>query len=103
MVNLYEWPTNAIVASVLVLLGVGCAERGTSHLLEGLRQARSLEVVRGIRGCVLAAALAVCVLGVLTAHTGFLVLGAVFLSEGVVRNRCPGRHHPGRRAPGVER
>jgi len=81
MVNLYEWPVNAIAAGVLVLVGVGSAERGISRLVSGLRQARSLEVVRGIRGCVLAAALAICALGVLTAQTGFLVLGTVFLGE----------------------
>jgi hypothetical protein len=81
MVNLYEWPVNAIVASVLVLACIGSAERGISRLVRGLRQARSLEVVRGIRGCVVAASLALCALGLLTAQTGFLVLGAVFLSE----------------------
>src|SRR5262245_61561198 len=81
MVDLYDWPVNAIVAGILVLLGVGSAERGISRLVRGVRQARSLEVVRGIRGCVVAAALAVSALGLLTAQTGFLVLGAVFLSE----------------------
>ena len=57
------------------------AARGTRALVRGLREARSLDVVRGIRGCVLALSAGAFAGGVLLAETGPLVIGAVFLGE----------------------
>jgi hypothetical protein len=76
-----EPPISRIVAGLLVLVGVFFAARGARQLLRGLRHAVPLEVVRGIRGCVVAMALGAFTIGILAAQSGFFVLGAVFLGE----------------------
>jgi len=81
MPSLYAPPLNEIVAGVLLLVGVATAARGTRALVKGLREARSLGVVRGIRGCVIALSAGAFASGVLLAETGPLVIGAVFLGE----------------------
>lgn len=78
---LYEPPTSHILVGLAVLIGASSAVRGARCLARGLRHARSLDVIRGIRGLVIALAAAAFSLGVLTAETGFLVFGAVFLGE----------------------
>jgi hypothetical protein len=70
-----------IAGAVLIFLAVYAAVRGGRHLVRGLREATSLEVVRGIRWTVFAVVASIFALGVLTMHTGFFVLGIVFLAE----------------------
>ena len=70
-----------VIAAALLLGAVLFAVRGSRRLVRGLRHAVSLEVIRGIRGWVVGAAMAACAVGVLWQETGFIVLGAVFLAE----------------------
>jgi hypothetical protein len=70
-----------IAGAVLVLLAVCAAVRGARRLARGLREAASLEVVRGIRCTVVAVVASIFALGLLTMHTGLFVLGGVFLAE----------------------
>ena len=79
--SLYEPPTNQIIAGFLVLAGMWAAARSTRLVARGLRQARSLDVVRGIRVCILALVAGILAVGLLSAQTGFVILGAIILGE----------------------
>ena len=81
MPALYTPPLSYAVAGILMLVGASAAARGMRALRRGLREAGALEVVRGIRGCVVALAAAAFAAGALLASTGLIVLGAVFLGE----------------------
>ena len=81
MESLYRAPLNEIAAALLALTGVLSAVRGARAVARGLREARSLELVRGIRACVVALAAAAFAAGALLAHGGLVVLGLVFLAE----------------------
>jgi hypothetical protein len=81
MPSLYCSPWNEIVSGLLLLIGVVSAAHGACRLTSGLRHARPPDVVRGIRGSVIALAAIAFAAGVLLAQTGLLVLGAVFLGE----------------------
>jgi len=54
MTALYTPPLSHVIAGILVLGSALAAVRGAGALGRGLRDARALEVVRGIRGCVVA-------------------------------------------------
>src|SRR5215831_21255511 len=77
----YRWPWNEIVAAVLLLVGGVAARHGARRLTGGLRHARPLDVIQGIRSAVVALAALAFAGGVLLAQGGLLVLGAVFLGE----------------------
>ena len=79
--SLYEPPTNQIIAGFLVLAGMWAAARSTRLVARGLRQAKSLDVVRGIRVCILALVAGILAVGLLSAQTGFVILGAIILGE----------------------
>ncbi len=81
MPSLYEPPVNEIIAGLLVLVGSYSAARGGRLLGRGFRQATASELVRGIRGCIIAVVAGIFALGVLSAETGFLILGAIILGE----------------------
>jgi hypothetical protein len=72
---------NALVAGLLVLVAALAAVRGSRVLARGVREARPLDVVRGIRGLVVALSAATFAAGVFLATPGLIVLGAVFLGE----------------------
>jgi len=55
--------------------------RGLRRMRRGLRESASLELVRGIRALVTAAAVAVFALALLTGERGLLAFAAVFLAE----------------------
>jgi hypothetical protein len=76
-----EPPVNEILAALLLLAGAFLAVRGTRRLADGLAQAIPLHVIRGIRAWCIALAMVALAAGMLTAETGFVVLGAVFLAE----------------------
>jgi len=81
MVSLYEPPISQFVAALVVLVGVGSATWGTRRVARGLRHARSLELARGLRGCVIAIAAGFFAIGLLSGQRDFLLLGAIFLAE----------------------
>lgn len=62
--------------------------RGARRLGAGLRDAVSLDVIRGIRALVTALALTATAIGLLTGEPGFLVLAAVFLAEELYETGC---------------
>ncbi len=72
---------NECVAALLVLLAALAGGRGVRALARGLREARPLDVVRGIRGVVIAFAAMIFAAGVILATSGLIVLGLVFLGE----------------------
>ena len=74
-------PLNEIVGGLLLLISAMSAAHGTRRLMRGLRHARPLDVIHGIRGSVIALAAVAFAGGVLLAQTGPLMLGAVFLGE----------------------
>jgi hypothetical protein len=76
-----ESPIREIFDGLLVLAAVLCSVRGTRRLVDGLRQAVPLEVIRAIRIWCIALAMATLAAGLLAEQTGFLVLGAIFLGE----------------------
>lgn len=79
--TLGEPPINRIIAVLLLLGAVLAAARGTRRLVRGVGQAAPLDVVRGIRGWVIAVASAVAAVGLLWAQTGFVVFAGIFLAE----------------------
>jgi hypothetical protein len=79
--SLYESPMREVAAGLLLLVGGLSAVRGTRRLFRGLGQAVPLEVVRGLRGWVIAIAAAAFAAGILSAQTGFIAFGLVFLAE----------------------
>ncbi len=81
MINLYEAPTSWIVAGLLLLFGAYAAVRGVARMARALRAGLALDLVRGIRVVIVAFIAGVFALGVLTAETGFLVMGALILAE----------------------
>lgn len=72
---------NEIVAGLLLVIGVASGLRSLRRLRAGLRRARSLDVVRGIRNGVVAVVAIVLATGVLMEESGLLVLAIVFLGE----------------------
>jgi hypothetical protein len=81
MESFYTAPLNEISATLLALGGALSAVRGARAVARGLREARSLDLVRGIRACVVAIAAAAFAAGALLAQGGLVVLGLVFLAE----------------------
>jgi hypothetical protein len=81
MESLYAAPLNEIAAALLALVAVLSAVRGARAVARGLREARSLDLVRGICACVVALAAAAFAAGALLAQSGLVVLGLVFLAE----------------------
>ena len=70
-----------LIAALLSLAAVVAGARGARVLARGLREVRPLDVVRGLRGVVVALAAATFAAGTLLATPGLIVLGAVFLGE----------------------
>ncbi len=54
MANLYEPPINQMIAGLLVVLAMYAAARSARLVARGLTEARPLDLVRGIRVCILA-------------------------------------------------
>jgi hypothetical protein len=75
----------AIVVGATVLAGAWAGVRGVRLVVGALRGAdhpqASLDLIRGIRGIVIAVAAAAVAIGLLLGQTGWLVFGAVFLAE----------------------
>ncbi|HEV8438019.1 MAG TPA: hypothetical protein VGT40_07995 [Methylomirabilota bacterium] len=81
MTSLYEPPTSHIIAGGLMLIGMYAAARSARLIVGGLRDARPLDLVRGIRLSVLALVAELCAIGFLSAQTGFVTLAAIILAE----------------------
>ncbi len=106
---IYESPTNLILAILFSVVAVGSARRGTRLFLQGLRESehpsRSLWIVRGIRGGIIALAMGILAGGVMYANKWLLIFGVIFLAEelyetGIVifalRSQASGGDVPGR-------
>jgi len=70
-----------LLAALAMLIAVYAAYAGARRLRHGLREAKSLEVVRGIRALVTAVAAAVAGIALLSGEHGLLAFSAVFLAE----------------------
>jgi len=71
----------AITVGILVSITALVAIRGVRLVARGLREAGSLDVIRGLRGYVIALATAAFAAGVLLPATGWIIVGLVFLGE----------------------
>ena len=71
----------ALIGALAVVLAAVVGWRGLRRMRRGLRESASLELVRGIRGLVTAAAVAVFALALLTGERGLIAFAAVFLAE----------------------
>jgi len=69
------------IGVLAVVIAVSVGWRGLCQLRRGLRESASLELVRGIRALVTAAAVAVFALALLSGERGLLAFAAVFLAE----------------------
>jgi len=69
------------IGILALLIAAGLGRRGLRRMRHGLRDSASLELVRGIRALVTAAAVAVFALALLTGERGLLAFAAVFLAE----------------------
>jgi hypothetical protein len=85
MAVIHEPPLTFTLATLLALITIAAAWRGTQSLARGLRQAThpssALWVVRGIRGVIIAVGVGALSGGWLFASKGLLVFGAIFLGE----------------------
>ena len=70
-----------LIGALAVVLAALVGWRGLRRMRRGLRDAESLELVRGIRALVTAVAVAVFALALLTGAHGLLAFAAVFLAE----------------------
>lgn len=81
MTSFFEPPISHLLATLLVIAGTYAAVHSARLLTRGIRDARPLDVIRGIRLSVIALVAGLCAVGVLTANTGFVILGALILAE----------------------
>jgi hypothetical protein len=81
MTYLYEGPVSHVLVACLLLLSTVLAIWSARVIQAALRHARPLDLIRGIRVGILAFVAAVAAVGVLSAQTGFVVLGALVLAE----------------------
>ena len=70
-----------IIGVLAVMIAMVLGSSGLRRMRRGLRDAASLELVRGIRRLVTAAAVAVFALALLTGERGLFAFAAVFLAE----------------------
>ena len=69
------------IGVLAVVIAIYAGWSGLRRMRRGLRESTSLELVRGIRALVTAAAVAVFALALLTGERGLLAFAAVFLAE----------------------
>jgi len=81
MRSFFEPPISYLLATLLVIAGTYAAVHSARLVARGIRDARPLDVIRGIRFSVIALVAGLCAVGVLTANTGFVILGALILAE----------------------
>jgi hypothetical protein len=85
MALIHEPPLTFTLATLLALITVAAAWRGTQSLARGLRQTThpsgALWVVRGIRGVIVAVGVGALSAGLLFASKGLLAFGVIFLGE----------------------
>jgi hypothetical protein len=71
MAAIFEPPTNAVIAVFFALLALGATARGVRRLARGIVRAVPIDLIRGIRACVVAFASVACAVGFFRAETGF--------------------------------
>lgn len=79
--GLFVPPMNYAIAVLLALLGLWAARWSARLVARGLRDGHVLEVVRGIRVCILALVADLGAIGLWFATPGFLTIGAIILGE----------------------
>jgi hypothetical protein len=95
-----------VIGALAIVLAVFLGWRGLRRMRRGLRESASLELVRGIRALVTAAAVGVGALALLTGERGLLAFAAVFLAEELYETgvlaliiRASGEAEPARATP----
>jgi hypothetical protein len=79
--RLFEPSMSHATAVLVAVLGL-CAARCSARLIaRGLRDARPLELVRGLRACILALVAGIGAVGLWSAEPGFLTIGLIILGE----------------------
>ena len=78
---LWESPVREVVAALLLLAGGLAVVRGSRQVARGLRDGASVELVRGLRGWILAVSAGIFATALLAGIPGLAVLGVVFLAE----------------------
>ncbi len=81
MTGFYEAPISQLLAGLLLLAGTWLAALGARLVAGALRHGRALDLVRGIRVGILGAVAGIFAVGVLSAQTGFIIMGALILGE----------------------
>jgi hypothetical protein len=71
----------SLAAALLILLALVFAVSGGRRFVRGVTRAAALDVIRGIRGCVIALVSGIFALGALSGEAGWLWLGALILAE----------------------
>jgi len=79
--SFYEPPISRIVVGALLLVGTYAAAHSARLVATGLRHAAALDLIRGIRVGIVAFVSGVIAVGVLSAETGYVILGALILGE----------------------
>jgi len=95
-----------VIGGLAIVLAVFLGWRGLRRMRRGLRESASLELVRGIRALVTAAAVGMGALALLTGERGLLAFAAVFLAEELYETgvlaliiRASGEAEPARATP----
>jgi hypothetical protein len=81
MVDVYAPPISYVLGAALVSGAAWASLRSARLIADGLRRARPLAVVLGIRAAVLSLVATLFAVAVLSAEPGFIVLGALVLGE----------------------
>ena len=81
MLSVFAPPISYVVAGLLVLAGAWASVRSARLVARGLRRARPLEIVLGVRAAVVALVATLFAIALLSGKTGFVVLGALVLAE----------------------
>jgi len=81
MANLYAAPVSYGIAVALVVFAAWACARGARRVSDGLAGGSALELVLGIRLAVFALVAGFFAVGVLSARSGFVTVGAIILAE----------------------
>ena len=81
MTTFSEPPVSHAIAAALVIFGVWAGARGARRVSDGLAGGSALELVRGLRLAVFALVAGFFAIGLVSAKSGFVVVGAIILAE----------------------
>jgi predicted anti-sigma-YlaC factor YlaD len=81
MTRLFESPTSEIVAVLLLIAAAYAITHGVRLVARALRDARALDLIRGIRVGIVGFVAGVSAVGVLSSRTGFVTMALIILGE----------------------